>query len=168
MARAAIAQLALDRMLWVPTGRPDHYREPPVASAEHRLAMLRLALEGDAQSEIDMRELTLGASGYTVDTLHELRLESGPDAALYLLLGADQFAKLPTWHRPDEVARIARFAVFARPGAQLKGARAEKIDLPPSEISSTDIRGRIARGEDISSLVPVPVATYITRNGLYR
>src|SRR5258706_3301244 len=130
--------------------------------------MLRLALEGDPMSEIDTRELSAGASGYTVDTLHELRLESGPHAALYLLLGADQFEKLDTWHRPEEVARLARFAVFVRPGVDLKNPRAEIVAMEPSTISGSDIRARVARGEDISALVPSPVAAYITKQGLYR
>ena len=172
MARAATGQLRLDRMLWLPTGHPGFYREPPVASPADRLAMLRLALEGETAAEIDTRELSDGASGYTVDTLHELRLESGPHAALYLLLGADQFAKLGSWHRPDEVARLARFAVFARPGSSVKTPNtrfvAEVIDMAPSDISGSDIRARLARGEDVSSLLPAPVARYIADHGLYK
>jgi nicotinate-nucleotide adenylyltransferase len=167
MARAALEQLRLDKMLWVPTGS-TRYRDPPLASGHHRVAMLRLALEAGSRHEIDTREFLQGASGFTVDTLHELRLESGPDAALYLLLGADQFEKLGTWHRPDEVGRIARFAVFARPGAALKGPPAEVIAMPSSDISSSDIRARVARGEDISALVPASVAAYINEHGLYR
>jgi len=172
MARAAREQLGLDRMLWLPTGQPGFYREPPLASTEQRLAMLRLALESETAAEIDTRELSEGASGYTVDTLHELRLESGPEATLYLLLGADQFEKLGSWHRPDEVARIARFAVFARPGAKVKTPKtrfvAEVIDMPTSDISGKGIRARVARGEDISALVPAPVADYIASQGLYK
>ena len=168
MAKAALEQLGLDKVLWVPTGQPGWYREPPVASAEQRLAMLRLALEGEPRFEIDPRELSPGASGFTVDTLHELRLESGPAAVLYLLLGADQFAKLGSWHRPDEVARLARFAVFSRPGVAVRDPRAETLQMAPMDVSGTGIRGRVARGEDISALVPAPVADYIARHGLYR
>jgi nicotinate-nucleotide adenylyltransferase len=167
MARAALEQLSLERMLWIPTGRPA-YRETPLAAGEHRVAMLRLALKGEPRSEIDTRELLMGASGFTVDTLHELRLESGPDALLYLLLGADQFTQLGSWHRPEEVARIARIAVFPRPGIELKDLRAKLVVMPPSAISGSDIRARVARGEDISALVPAPVAAYIAENRLYR
>jgi nicotinate-nucleotide adenylyltransferase len=166
MARAALEHMGLERILWIPTGT-THYRNPAVASAHDRLAMLRLALEGDARSEIDARELSPGASGYTVDTLHELRLENG-ETPLYLLMGADQYAKLPTWHRPDEVRRLARIAVFDRPGSAIHDRKAERIPLTPMPVSASDIRARVARGEDISGLVPSAVANYIAQHGLYR
>jgi nicotinate-nucleotide adenylyltransferase len=161
MAQAARAHLDLERILWIPTGN-TRYRAPAVASGEHRLAMLRLAVEGD---EIDPRELAPGASGYTVDTLKELRLELG-DAKLYLLMGADQYARLESWHRPDEVRRLAEIAVFDRPNSSVPSDR--KVPFDPMPISSSDIRARVARGEDISALVPAPVAQYIAAQGLYR
>jgi len=166
MARAALEHLKLDKILWIPTGA-TRYRNPAVASGEHRLEMLRLALEGDARAEIDARELSPGASGYTVDTLRELKLENG-DTPLVLLMGADQYAKLPTWHRPDEVRRLAKIAVFDRPGSPPGDGAAQKIPFPPLPVSASDIRARVARGEDISGLVPAPVTNYIARHGLYR
>ena len=166
MARAALEHLGLQKILWIPTGT-THYRDPASASAQHRLAMLRLALEGDARAEIDLRELAPGASGYTVDTLHELRLESG-DAPLYLLMGADQYAKLGTWHRPGEVKRLARIAVFARPDFPIRDSQLKIVPFAPLPLSASDIRARVGRGEDVSGLVPAPVANYIARHGLYR
>ena len=168
MARAAHAQLDLDKVVWMPTGDP-RYRQAPVASAEHRVAMLRLALEGEREGEIDTRELAPGASGYTVDTLHELRLELGRDTTLVLLLGADQYEKLASWHRPDEVKRVARLAVFRRPGF---GKRINKemllIDMEPMAVAGSEIRARRARGEPIDEMVPASVARYIGEHGLYR
>jgi nicotinate-nucleotide adenylyltransferase len=166
MGRAALAHLGLEKILWIPTGT-TRYRNPAVADAAHRLAMLRLALEGEARAEIDPRELSPGASGYTVDTLHELRLENG-DTPLWLLMGADQYAKLDTWHRPGEVRRLARIAVFARPGFSLQDDDVKSIPFEPMPISASDIRARAARGEDISALVPAAVASYIGVHGLYR
>ena len=166
MARAALEHLALEKILWIPTGT-TRYRNPAVASAQDRVAMLRLALEGDDRSEIDARELAPGASGYTVDTLHELHLENG-DTPLYLLMGADQYAKLGTWHRPDEVRRLARIAVFERPGSAIGDGKSERIPFTPMPVSASDIRARVARDEDIAALVPAPVANYIARHGLYR
>jgi nicotinate-nucleotide adenylyltransferase len=161
MARAAAAHLKLDKVLFMPTGAP-RYRTPAVASGEHRVAMLRLALD-EPRYEIDARELSPGASGYTVDTLKELRLELGPDTELWLLMGADQYAKLGSWHRPDDVKRLARIGVFARPGFSSKTT----IPMEPMDISSTDIRARVARGEDIAPLVPAAVAGYIAEHRLY-
>ena len=163
MARAAAAHLGLARILWIPTGAP-RYRQPAVATGLQRLEMLRLALAGDAQAEIDPRELSPGASGYTVDTLQELKLENG-DTPLVLLMGADQYAQLSAWHQPDEVRRLAQIAVFARPGSS---TNAKLIPFAPMPVSASDIRARVARGEDISALVPAPVARYIADQGLYR
>ena len=168
MARAAHEQLDLEKVLWMPTGKP-RYRDAPVAAPEHRLAMLRLAVEGEPAFEIDARELSPGASAYTVDTLRELRLELGRDTTLVLLIGADQYAKLAAWRRPDEVKRMARIAVAKRPGSDKKIARGTLlVEMPPTAVSGTAIRSRVARGEDIGAMVPRPVASYIDEHGLYR
>jgi nicotinate-nucleotide adenylyltransferase len=166
MARAALDALSLKEILFVPTGTP-RYRNPPVASAEHRVAMLKLALQGDPRYRIDERELAPGASGYTADTLRGLRSEIGSAAQLYLLMGADQYAALPTWHRPDEVKKLARIAVFARPGFKAIGKDAEMVPMQPLPISASEIRARAARRESLSGFVPQAVAGYIARHGLY-
>ncbi len=166
MARAALEALQLKEILFVPTGTPL-YRNPPIASAEHRVAMLKLALQGDPRYRIDERELAPGASGYTVDTLKSLRSEIGSADSLYLLMGADQYAALPTWHRPDEVKKLARIAVFARPGFKAGGRDAETVPMKPLPISASEIRARAARGEDLRGLVPPAVASYMKKHKLY-
>ena len=165
MARAALDELGLDKVLFMPTGSP-RYRTPAVASGEHRVAMLKLATGDNDAYEIDARELAPGASGYTVDTLRELRLELGADTPLWLLMGADQHAKLETWHRPEDVKRLARIAVFARPGSPAP-SKVRVVPLNPMNVSASDVRARIARGEDIGALVPPAVADYIARQRLY-
>jgi nicotinate-nucleotide adenylyltransferase len=161
MARAALGELKLDRILFIPTGA-QHYRNPAAASDEQRVAMLRLAISGEPRYEIDTRELAPGATGYTADTLLGLRLEKP-----VLLMGADQYAKLDTWHRPDEVRRLARIAVFARPGFPMAG-KVKTLALPEMDVSASEIRARVARGADISGMVPPAVARHIAANGLYR
>ena len=165
MARAAREHLKLERVVFMPTGAP-RYRAPAVASGEHRVAMLRLALGEDSSFEIDARELAPGASGYTVDTLKELRLELGADTPLWLLMGADQYAKLDQWHRPEDVKRLAKVAVFARPGISVKG-HPVIVPMDPISTSATDIRARAARGEGIDQLVPPAVAAYVAQHRLY-
>jgi nicotinate-nucleotide adenylyltransferase len=165
MARAAMRELDLDKLLWMPTGAP-RYRKAPVAPAEDRVAMLRLATEGEPLYEIDTRELAPGATGYTVDTLESLRADA--DSQLYLILGGDQYAKFDTWHKPQDVARLARIAVVSRPGFQLAGGKALLVPMPPMPISASDIRARAARGEDLSAMVPAAVANYIASRALYR
>ena len=166
MASAALDKLALDKILFMPTGAP-RYRTPAVASGEHRVRMLELALAGEARYEIDARELAPEATGYTIDTLKELRLELGPHTALWLLIGADQYAKLDSWHRPQDVKKLARIAVFARPGWEIADAKVTVIPFEPMNISASDIRARAARGEDLSPFVPAAVANHIERHALY-
>ena len=166
MAHAALGHLKLDKIVFMPTGAP-RYRTPALASGTDRLAMLRLAF-GEADSfEVDARELAPGASGYTVDTLRELRLELGADTPLWLLMGADQYSKLGSWHRPEDVRKLARIAVFARPGVVLE-KNIDLVPMPPMSVSASEVRARVARGEDISGMVPAAVAQYIAEKGLYR
>jgi nicotinate-nucleotide adenylyltransferase len=167
MARIALGELDLDRVLWIPTGSPG-YRKPPVASPAHRIAMLKLAFGDEARYAIDERELSPHASGYTVDTLRELRRELGPDNALFLLLGGDQYAAFAQWREPEEVARLATPVVFARPGFPVQGEAVKTVCMPLMAVSASDIRARVARGESIAALVPPAVAAHIERHGLYR
>jgi nicotinate-nucleotide adenylyltransferase len=166
MARAALRALPLEKVVFMPTGT-TRYRKPPVASPEHRLAMLKLAIAGEPRFELDARELSPNATGYSADTLAQLHEELGPRVPLYFLMGADQYAKLGSWHRPEEVRRLARIAVFARPGHPAPDATVERIPMDPMDISASDVRARAARGEDLSDLVPGAVATYLRRERLY-
>ena len=160
MARAALAQLGLERVLWMPTGAPK-YRKPARASAAQRLAMLRLAIAGEPCYAIDERELADGHSGYTVDSLQ------GFTGKPVLLLGADQYAEFEHWHRWREVLERAGLAVFARPGSPAPDARVRSVAFAPMDISASDIRARAARGESLAGLVPPAVAGYIAHYHLY-
>lgn len=167
MAHAALGQLDLERVLWIPTGAPG-YRRPPVASAADRVAMLRLALQGEGRFAIDERELSPQASGYTVDTLRALRRELGEAVVLYLLLGADQYAAFERWRAPEEISRLATLAVFARPGFRVKEDSVRSVAMPLMPVSASDIRARAARGESLAGLVPPAVANHIRTQALYR
>jgi nicotinate-nucleotide adenylyltransferase len=174
IARLALESLGLARLLWIPTGAP-RYRAAPVASAGDRVAMLELALAGEPRYQIDARELQPEVSGYTVDTLTALRAELGPDAPLVLLMGSDQYDKLAGWHRWRELFGLARIAVIARPGwapeasADVRAAGPVlRVEMAPLDISSTEIRRRVARGEDVSGMLPPPVLDYISTHRLYR
>ena len=167
IASTAMQKLGLDRILWIPTGRPG-YRKPPMANVEERLAMLALALEGESRYTIDRRELEASASPYTVDTLKALRRER-PKDEFYLLLGGDQYASLRRWRQPAEVARLARIAVFTRPGYDVApGGDAMVVPMAPLAVSASEIRARVARAESLEGLVPRAVANYIAENRLYR
>jgi nicotinate-nucleotide adenylyltransferase len=162
IARAALRELGLQQILWIPTGAPP-YRPAPVAAAEHRLAMLKLAVAGEPRYAIDERELRPGASGFTFDSVKALKAEN-PEAKFTLLMGTDQYAKRDTWHRWPDLQELCEIAVVARPGSNVN---AKTIPMPPSSTSASDVRGRIGRGEDVAAMLPPAVLAYIKEKGLY-
>jgi nicotinate-nucleotide adenylyltransferase len=128
------------------------------------MRLAEAAFAGEPRVEVSRIELDRDGPSYTVDTLAEL---ASPGQDLFLILGADQLAALPTWHRPEGVAELAEVVVAARPGAPAPaGVRTLAVD--PIDLSSSDVRRRIAAGMDVSGLVPAPVAEAIARAGLYR
>jgi len=181
LAEAAMAQLDLDELHVIPTGQAWH-KSRALTPKGDRLAMTRLAF-GDLKGTIvvDSREVLRDGPTYTLDTLHELQREQ-PGAQLVLIMGADQASALPTWHGWQDILGIAivsvayralstgntaRFDPKSLPGLPA-GARFEALELPPMDISATEIRRRAALGVDISSLVPPTVARYIDQHHLYR
>jgi nicotinate-nucleotide adenylyltransferase len=164
IAGAALRALDLQKIFWMPTGMPA-YRPAPVAAAAHRLAMLRLAIAGEPRYAVDDRELAPLASGYTFDTLTSLHKDH-PGASVVLLMGTDQYAKRETWHRWPDVEKLCEVAVVARPGWN-PDAKVKMIPMAPSTISASDIRARIARGEDVSAMLPPAVLNYIKEKRLY-
>ena len=162
IAGAALRALDLQKILWLPTGAPP-YRPAPVAAAAHRVAMLKLAIAGEPRYAIDERELRPAASGFTFDSVAALKDEN-PGHAFVLIMGADQFEKRSSWHRWPELEKLCEVAVFARPGS---GTKAKIIPMAPLSVSASDIRARIARGEDVSGMLPAEVLNYIRNKGLY-
>ena len=164
IAGAALRALGLRQVLWMPTGAP-RYRPAPVAAAAHRLAMLKLAIANEPRYAVDERELQPAASGFTFDTLSSLH-EDSPETSFVLLMGADQYAKRETWHRWTDIEKLCEIAVFSRPGWNDNAALT--IPMTPLAISASDIRSRLARGEDVSAMLPPLVLGYIREKDLYR
>jgi nicotinate-nucleotide adenylyltransferase len=165
IASAALHALGLEKILWLPTGTP-RYRPAPVAAPAHRVAMLKLAIANEPRYAVDERELRQGASGFTYDSVKEMR-EACPNAEFTLLLGSDQYAKRESWHRWTDLERLCDIAVVARPGWNLN-EKAKIIPMTPLPFSASDIRARVARGEDVAAMLPAPVLAYIREHGLYR
>ncbi len=165
----AADQLRLDRVLLVPTGTPPH-RGPAVEPAAVRLRLAAAAAGTDPHVFVSRTEVDREGPSYMVDTLRELARQY-PGRELVLLLGADQLARLGSWHDAPTIPRLARVAVAPRPGVTLHGldgARVERIDMPHVDLSSTAVRERLAAGRSIRHLVPEPVRELIEREGLYR
>ena len=172
IAEAAIAQLRLDVLYVLPTGQAWH-KQRVLSATEQRLAMCQLAFANMARAVVDARETRRNGPSYTIDTLLELQTEH-PQASLFLLIGQDQALALRSWHRVEDVLRIATLCVAARPGnlppasGVLQGMAFETVQIVPSSISATEIRQRCAQRLSIASLVPEPVARYIDHHHLYQ
>lgn len=170
--------LGAEKILVIPTRVPPHKRARGLASASDRLAMCRLAVEGDVRFEVSDLEVRRGGPSYTADTLRELR-KRDPDAELYLITGEDMFVTLEQWHEPETIFSLATVCAAPRNSAgstallrcagklKRKGAvtRIENIAYLP--ISSTMVRSAVKAGKDISSYVPPAVERYIQENHLY-
>ena len=173
LVRAAIGQLRLDRLYVIPTGQAWH-KDRALTAAEHRLAMTRLAFEGIPQVVVDERELERPGATYTVETLRELRDEH-PGTQLVLLMGEDQAGSFTRWIAWQEIARIAILGVAGRGSGEgisalraLPGVRVETLQWTQRTESATEIRARLAAGQDIADLVEPAVASYIESHHLYR
>ena len=179
LAKAALARLALDTLHIVPTGQAWH-KARQLSAAADRLAMTQLAFAGLERVVVDEREIHRPGPSFTVDTLEALQAEY-PGAELYLVLGADQVAALPSWHRWQEVLKIAIICIADRTSGagvegtfkleSLAGQAVQTLQLPLMPFSATDIRQQIASADPGSpgwhTLVPEPVARYIERHRLY-
>jgi nicotinate-nucleotide adenylyltransferase len=180
LVEAALAQLDLAELRIFPTGQAWH-KERSLSAAEDRLAMARLAFAGLSNTVVDPREILRPGPTYTLDTLRELQQEQ-PAAQLVLIMGADQALSLPRWHGWEGILSAAIISVAYRAistgstgefdpsklPSLPSGARFEKLELPPMDISATDIRSRAARAEGLHELVPPAVARYIEQHHLYR
>jgi nicotinate-nucleotide adenylyltransferase len=178
-ANEAAWQLDLDKVLFLPSANPPHKQDERVTSAEDRVAMVRLAIVGNPRFELCTLEIERGGLSYTVDTLRELRSVL-PETELYFIVGMDSLADLPIWYRPDEVLRLARVVAVHRAGwkvvdvdqldQRLPGAkeRVNILPIPGLDISSTDLRERIAAGRPVRYLIPDPVIAYIEEHQLFR
>jgi nicotinate-nucleotide adenylyltransferase len=175
LARTAREHLQLDELRWLPTGHPYHRAEAAHVSDAHRLAMLRLAIAGEARFVIDERELHRAGPTYTIDTVVELQAEH-PQAELLLLIGQDQYAKLHAWHRWQELLSRVTLVVAGRSGEAPHAApevaayphRLVVLPLPATPESASDVRERLGKGQGIEGLVPPAVASYIARHALYQ
>ena len=170
LARDAVEQLGLSRMIFVPAALSPHkLGRTPGAPGALRLEMLRAAVAGEDIFEVDPCELGRAGPSYTVDTIHALRARL-PGAELHYLIGADNVPELRTWHRIDELRKLVTFAVFHRRLPDASGQAAGSLPRLDRvlDLSSTEIRNRVASGRSIRYLVPEPVAAVIDAHDLYR
>ncbi|TWT87360.1 Nicotinate-nucleotide adenylyltransferase [Pseudobythopirellula maris] len=181
LAECCMEQGGLDRVWFVPSAVQPHKPGGPVAGDADRVRMLRLALEGRPGMEVSTLEVERGEVSYSVDTLREIRRQL-PDAELFFLMGADTLHDLPTWRGPAEVLALATPMVVCRPGEpepdfgvlsglvggdRLAAIAASRVAMPATEVSSSDLRRRIAVGEPWREMTDAAVADDIEAHKLY-
>jgi nicotinate-nucleotide adenylyltransferase len=176
-AQEAHGQLDLDVVLWIPTNVPPHKEAPEDPGGRVRLALCEAAIADDARFEVSGIELERAGPSYTVDTLRLLS-DQAPEDELIFIAGGDMARSLPSWREPEQVLSMATFAVAERAGAArrdiaeqlhaLADAEVTFFAMPRIDISSSDVRRRVAEGRPIRYLVPDAVAGEIERRGLYR
>ena len=181
LAECCREQCRLDQIWFIPAAVAPHKRQQSFSAAEHRVEMLSLAIAGHASFGICEVEVERGGVSYTVDTLRAIT-ENEPDAELFLLMGADTLADLANWHQPTEVLAMATPVVVARAGQpepdyravaslvspeRLSRFRKFTVSMPQVELSSSEIRRRVADGQSIRYQTPRAVEKYIEAHGLY-
>ncbi len=177
LAEQAREALNLSRVVFVTAGSPPHKAGAVVSPAEKRFQMVSIAIEGNSNFECSRMEIDRPGPSYTVDTLRALRSEYPADTRIYLLLGADEAKDFALWRDPEGILDMATVVVANRPGISTQeqlsnlpgdiGKRMVRLQMPGVDISSTDIRQRVAEGRSIRYLVPAGVEEYITEHRLY-
>ena len=171
VAQAACEGLALDRLFFIPAAQSPFKPMTQPASAEIRLRMLRLALAGRSNCEVDAQEVHRGGVSFSIDTVRDYA-QRFPGAELFYLIGADHVPTLPKWREADELARLAEFVVIPRPGQNPVTApapfRVRTLGGWPLKLSSSEIRTRVQEQKFIGHLVPFGVGEVIRECGLYQ
>jgi len=192
MAQELAESLSLDEVRFIPSANPPH-KAPPLVSAEHRAAMVQLAIAGNPIFKFDDRELHRTGASYTFDTLLSLRSELVQNTSLVLFMGSDAFTKFDTWHRWDEIIQLCHIALVQRPLASIKEPLPKVLDtflhnhytenaedlhessagyvtmqpITPLDISSTAIRNSLQSGHSARYLMPDNALDYVHSHQLY-
>ncbi len=182
LAECCREQRRLDEVWFMPAALPPHKLKATLAADSARVEMLRLAIGGDTSYSISTLEIDRGGVSYTVDTLASLRRQR-PDDRLFLLLGADSLADLPTWREPGRICELATPIVVARAGAmapdfgmlapfispeRLVEIQGHQVEMPAVDLRASEIRRRVGAGLSIRFRTPRAVEMYIATGGLYR
>lgn len=180
IAEEARVRLELSRVLFVPAGQPWLKADEAVASPIHRVEMVRWAIAGSPYFELSTVEVDRPGPSYAVDTVAILQQQLGAEASFFFLLGWDSLAELPRWKEPDKLVRMCRLVAVPRPDfsppdlealeSSIPGVTQSVVllDMPLVDVSSSDIRKRVAKGLSIQGLVPDDVEEYIKEQQLYR
>jgi nicotinate-nucleotide adenylyltransferase len=173
VAEAALEDLSLDRVIFMPCAEPPHKPGRQITDVRHRLEMARRATADNPRLEVSELEASRAAPSYTIDTVRELKQALGEGELTHFIMGSDSLEQFFAWKQPLELLAECEFAVVVRPGFDMSGAdsrileRAHILRAPQVDISSSDIRRRVRDGRTIRYLVPSGVSDYIVEKKLY-
>lgn len=171
IARYALKQVGLDRVVFIPAARSPLKQNNTYASDDARVEMLELALRGESRFKIDTFEVEQGGVSYSIDTVKYFR-EQYANAELYFMIGADQFEQLDQWYQIEELAQMVTFLVFGRPGSELESISIDaidymEVDAPLMDTSSSEVRSLCQRGQPLGDFVTESVGAFISERELY-
>jgi len=165
-AKEVADRIGLDHVLFIPASVPPHKKNGCFVSGSHRLAMLRLAIEGDARFVVSDYELNKEGTSYSYLTVEHFKAMF-PEDKLFFIIGDEAYSLLHTWKLPERIRAAADFVVVTREGTPAP-LDAMYVEIPRVQISSTEVRKRLSEGDGAHTLLPEKVAAYIEENGLYR
>ena len=179
-AKSILALTSVEKILFIPLGNPPHKDENNVSSAYHRLNMLNLAVEGEKDFLISTMEIERNGKTYTIDTIKELKKLLGNTIKFFFIIGTDELLLINTWKNYEELLKICSFIAVKRPGYKDKlleeavacltknyDANIRIVEIPPVDVSSSEIRKNIKNGISIKGLIDEKVLNYIKENNLY-
>ena len=181
-AEAVRQELGIERVIFVPTGKPPHKANQNVMQSEHRYLMCVLATLQNPYFDVSRVEIDRSGTTYTIDTVKEIKRHCDRDCRLYFITGADAINQIMTWKEPEKLLALCDFVAVTRPGYDKNklnktidglnnvfniGASVHFLEVPALAISSTDIRNRVIAGKTIKYLLPDNVEDYILKNHLY-
>jgi nicotinate-nucleotide adenylyltransferase len=179
IAEKARLELGLARILFVPAGQPWLKTDRKITPAAHRVEMVRRAIAANPHFELSTVDIDRPGPSLSVETVDILQQQLGAGVELFFLVGWDSLAELPQWMEPDRLVQLCKLVAVTRPGFSRPDLKAMEssvpgvaqsvvwLDIPPVDISSTDIRNRVARGLSVHGLVPDEVEAYIKEHRLY-
>lgn len=181
VAKSAMQQYDLDKIIFIPSGHPPHKKESEVTNKEHRYKMVKIAIKGMPHVSISRIEVDRKGYSYAIDTFEELKKEIGEEARLFYIMGIDSINEILSWKKPLELFKMCEFIVATRPKSSLRTFK-RLMKFPPLQlhldkihvmeikvnISATELRERLKHGKSVSKLIPRKVLTYIKENNLYK
>ncbi|MCK5272372.1 MAG: nicotinate (nicotinamide) nucleotide adenylyltransferase [Sedimentisphaerales bacterium] len=184
IAESAAEKLGVEKVVLIPSANPPHKNHSSLTPIRHRLAMTRLAVAGNELFEVSDCELKRDGPSFTFDTVRYFREQNGPNIPLYWLIGGDTIKELACWYKVEQLVDECTIVTAGRPNCDMETgfgvfrgklsdeqiARLKQfiLETPLVDISATQIRSRIRRGQDISDLTPLAVQDYIIENKLYK